>query len=267
VSELTRYGMLIDLTRCVGCNACTVSCKASNSTPDHVYFTHVDKIESGTFPNTQDIFIPRLCMQCKNAPCVTVCPTGATYKRSDGIVVMDESKCIGCKYCIAACPYGARTYIGNIQSYFGNTSSNIFEETGYAQYRNETIAKCQFCLQRIDEGYQPACVQTCPTVARFFGDLDDQNSEISKNIVSSKAVQLLPELGADPSVYYVVPSNAQLKISVSPEIMAPSLLNEARDLIKPLAAVAIGAVVVGSIASMAKSSKESEVKTIKSEEK
>ena len=85
--SMTRYGMLIDLSRCVGCNACTVSCKASNSTPEGVFFTHVDKVESGKFPNTQVLFLPRGCMQCKDASCVTVCPTHATYKRSDGIVM------------------------------------------------------------------------------------------------------------------------------------------------------------------------------------
>ena len=201
---MTRYGMLIDLSRCVGCNACTVACKVSNVTPKGVFFTHVDKVESGKFPNTQSLFFPRACMQCDNAPCVTVCPTNATYKRSDGIVMVDQSKCIGCRYCIAACPYGDRTYMKKIQSYFeGGTLQ--FEIDGFAQYQVGTVAKCEFCAKRVDQGYLPACVQTCPTVARHFGDLDDPNSDISQLIVSSKAVQSLPELGTNPSVYFVLP--------------------------------------------------------------
>lgn len=202
---MTRYGMLIDLSKCVGCNACTVACKASNATPEGVFFTHVDKVESGSFPNTVSLFLPRGCMQCADAPCVTVCPTHATYRRSDGIVMVDQSKCIGCRYCIAACPYGARTYMKEIKSYFGSSSSNLFEQNGYSVYTTGTVEKCEFCSKRLDQGYQPACVQTCPAVARTFGDLDDPNSDISKAIISSNAVQLLPELGTNPSVYYIMP--------------------------------------------------------------
>ncbi len=198
--------MLIDLSRCVGCNACTVSCKASNATPDGVFFTHVDKVESGTFPNTQVLLLPHGCMQCENAPCVAVCPTHASYKRGDGIVMIDQTKCIGCRYCIAACPYGARTYMKTINSYFSTgSSSDIFEQVGYSQYTAGTVAKCEFCATRLDQGYQPACVQTCPAVARTFGDLDDPNSDLSQAINSSNAVQLLPELGTNPSVYYILP--------------------------------------------------------------
>jgi len=197
--------MLIDLSRCVGCNACSVACKASNATPEGVHFTHVDKVESGKYPNTVTLFFPRACMHCENAPCVTVCPTHASYKRSDGIVMVDESKCIGCRYCIAACPYGARTYVKEIKSYYGNSSSNSFEQTGYSEYTIGTVSKCELCSKRVDQGYQPACVQTCPAVARKFGDLDDPNSDISKLISSSDAVQLLPELGTNPSFYYILP--------------------------------------------------------------
>ena len=203
---MARYGMLIDLSLCVGCNACTIACKVSNVTPKGVFFTHVDKVETGKFPNTQSIFFPRACMQCADAPCVTVCPTNATYKRSDGIVMVDQDKCIGCRYCVAACPYGARTYLKQIQSYFeSDEGTSQFEQDGYAQYQVGTVAKCEFCAKRVDQSYLPACVQTCPAVARHFGDLDDPNSEISQLIKSSNAVQLLPELGTNPSVYYVLP--------------------------------------------------------------
>jgi Fe-S-cluster-containing dehydrogenase component len=146
-------------------------------------------------------------MQCKNAACLTVCPTGATYKREDGIVMIDDAKCIGCKYCIAACPYGARTYIENIQSYFeGEVGVSQLEQVGYAQYVAKTVAKCEFCAVRLDQsGYQPACVVTCPAIARTFGDVGAPDSKISQLIKTSNAVQLLPEMGTDPSVYYIPP--------------------------------------------------------------
>src|SRR5271157_1944009 len=131
---MTRYGMLIDLLRCVGCNACTVACKANNSTPEGVFFTHVDKVETGKFPNTTVVFFPRACMHCKDAPCITVCPTHASYKRADGIVMVNADECIGCRYCVAACPYGARTYLKQANSYYGDSNSNPFEQVGYSQY-------------------------------------------------------------------------------------------------------------------------------------
>jgi len=268
---MTRYGMLIDLSRCSGCNACTISCKAYNATPQGVSFIHVGKSESGKFPDTKAIFLPRACMHCKDAPCVKACPTHAMSKRGDGIVTLDRGRCIGCRYCVAACPFDALTYVSEIQSYYGNSNSNLFEQVGYAQRKVGTVAKCEFCVTRVDQGYQPACVQTCPLGARMFGDLEDPNSEISQLISSSNAVQLLSQRKTDPSVYYVMPTQQQtpvtaeqqqtlLKISASPDVVPLTLINEAKDWIKPLAVVAIGGVVLGTAVNMVKSNRDHQEK-------
>ncbi|GMQ89778.1 MAG: hypothetical protein BMS9Abin10_0112 [Gammaproteobacteria bacterium] len=182
-----QYGMLIDVRRCIGCHACSVACKAEFDVPLGSTRSWVEYVEKGTHPNVSRSFLPRLCNHCTHPPCVPVCPTGATYKRKeDGIVVVDAGLCIGCKYCIQACPYDAR-FLNPI--------------TGAAD-------KCDFCLHRISQGIEPACVETCIGRARIFGDLNDPDSEIAKRIATNPVTVLRQGQGTEPNVYYIAADDA-----------------------------------------------------------
>jgi len=177
-----QYGMLIDTRRCIGCHACTVACKAEFDVPLGSTRSWVEYVEKGNYPNVSRSFLPRLCNHCSEPNCVAVCPTGATYKRKeDGIVVVDPDICIGCKYCIQACPYDAR-FINPV--------------TG-------TADKCDFCLHRVSQGLVPACVETCIGKARIFGDINDPDSEISRLIATNPVSVLRPEKGTQPNVFYI----------------------------------------------------------------
>lgn len=176
-----RYGMLIDTRRCVGCHACSVACRSENNVPLGHHRSWVEYTERGQYPNTVINFLPRLCNQCSTPQCVSVCPANATSINEDGIVVIDPDVCIGCKYCIQACPYDARF---------------INPETGAAD-------KCDFCVDRVSQGLQPACVETCFQNARIFGDLNDPKSEISKLIATTPTTVLRQEMGTQPNVYYI----------------------------------------------------------------
>lgn len=177
-----HYGMVIDTRRCSGCHGCSVACKSEFDVPLGCTRSWVEYTEKGTYPDVSRAFLPRLCNQCSEPQCVSVCPTGATYKRAeDGIVVVDADTCIGCKYCLQACPYDAR-FINPV--------------TGAAD-------KCDFCLHRVSQGVEPSCVNTCPGKARIFGDLNDPNSEISKVVNANRVTVLRPEMGTQPNVYYI----------------------------------------------------------------
>lgn len=178
---MPKYGMVIDLTKCLGCNACTVACQAQNRLPEHERWIRVQTFEVGKYPTVTKSFLTVQCMHCDKPVCVSVCPTKASYKRPDGIVMVDENRCIGCKYCVVACPYQARVFR---------------EEEGLPE-------KCIFCLPRVMRGVAPACVVACPTDARRFGDLNDPESEVSRLIATKKAAQLRPDLGTSPNIYFV----------------------------------------------------------------
>jgi len=201
---MTRWGMVLDLARCIGCNACTVACKIENGTPPDAYWARVYTEETGTYPDTKTTYVPALCNHCEDAPCVTVCPTKASYKRDDGIVMIDQNLCIGCRACMMACPYSNRFYLrkGVLETgYHGERTD--FEELKWALFQEGTVNKCTFCAHRVDEGLEPACVITCPTDARIFGDLADEDSNVSVLIRERNGRQPSPELGTNPSVYYV----------------------------------------------------------------
>jgi len=196
--------MVIDLKKCIGCMACTIACKVENATRPGIFWNIVKDLEFGKYPLVSRLFLPVLCAHCAEPPCVDICPTGASYQREDGIVLIDYQKCAGCKYCIEACPYGARYSNDNANGYFG-TELMANEKIGYTNHHIGVIEKCTFCYHRLEEGKEPVCVQTCVGKARYFGDLNDPASEVSRLITFKHAVQPQKELGTDPSVYYILP--------------------------------------------------------------
>ena len=205
---MPRYGMCIDLKRCYGCYACVMACKVKNHTPPGVFWARVLKGERGTFPNTTRQALPVLCMQCDEPSCLEVCPTGATVKLDNGIVIVEKDKCIGCKSCMMACPYGARYSVEKWESYFPEglplSPYEEFAKEAWEETSGVGVAtKCDFCRDRIENGGQPACVEACSAKARTFGDLDDPNSEISILITKYRGEVLNPELGNKPKVYYL----------------------------------------------------------------
>ncbi len=198
-----RYGMAIDLRRCVGCNACTIACRMENGTPPGILLCRVDKYETGKYPAARMRFLPLACMHCSEPPCHSVCPTGATYQREDGLVLVDSQKCMGCQYCVLACPYEARHPLRKIENYYGPGTVTPWEEKMRERLTEGTVLKCTFCVERLAEGRQPACVEVCPAGARIFGDLDDPESQVAKTIARHGGVGLMAELGTRPSVYYL----------------------------------------------------------------
>ncbi len=185
---MARMGMAIDLRRCAGCYACVVACQMHNNTEPGVAWGHVDAQEWGENPDNRRCYVPHACMHCEDAPCVAACPTGASYTREDGIVMVDYDQCINCGSCLHACPYGARVE--------NTVQANYFETEEPAPYEVENthpvdvVEKCIFCAPRVDAGLKPACVVNCPGKARYFGDLDDPESDVSVFIAKHNPVQV-----------------------------------------------------------------------------
>ncbi|AAS80502.1 MULTISPECIES: 4Fe-4S dicluster domain-containing protein [Thermus] len=178
---MPRYAMAIDLSLCVGCAACAVACKMENEVPPGVFNLWIREREVGEYPNLVVEFRPEQCLHCENPPCVPVCPTGASYQTKDGLVLVDPKKCIACGACIAACPYDAR----------------YLHPAGY-------VSKCTFCAHRLEKGKVPACVETCPTYCRTFGDLEDPESPVAKALKAAERVDVLrPEQGTRPKLFYL----------------------------------------------------------------
>ena len=225
--EQRRWIMVIDTRKCVGCHACTIGCVAENKLPPGVVYRPVTTEEFGDFPNVQMRFTPRPCMQCDNPPCTPVCPVNATWKRPDGIVAIDYDKCIGCRYCIIACPYGART------SDFGEhyTDANqgrdmegapllgkgaaVWEDRPSFEYGKHwsredhqspvgNARKCHFCLHRLEVGEVPMCVSTCIGRATYFGDANEPSHLVNELVTQHRVQTLLPHKGTKPRVFYIV---------------------------------------------------------------
>ena len=191
-----RYGFVIDHRKCIGCHACTVACKEENRVPLGAFRTWVKYVEKGTFPHTRRYFSVLRCNHCDDAPCVTICPTVALYRRSDGVVDFDGARCIGCKSCMQACPYDAL----------------------YIDPDTNTAAKCNYCAHRLEVGLEPACVIVCPERAIIAGDLDCPSTEISRLVAREQVEVRKPEQGTRPKVYYIGAESSAL----SPSLQAPA---------------------------------------------
>jgi len=176
-----RYGMVIDLKKCIGCNACVIACKQENNNPIGYYRTWVKDVERGSYPQVKRGFIPLLCNHCESPICNRNCPVKATYQRPDGLVLIDYDRCIGCKYCMVSCPYNMR----------------------FPHPYRRTADKCTFCVHRVDRGLKPACVDACIGKARIFGNLLDPTSEASQLIARQPVHVLKPEQNTKPRVFFL----------------------------------------------------------------
>lgn len=212
-----KYTMLIDLKRCVGCNACTIACKQENLTPPNVNYNVVWEKGEGKFPDVKKSYIPRPCMHCEQPACLKACPFEAISKRPDGIVLINYDKCQGAQACVSACPYQVPTYddgqnFPQASTEWGNIVTKEFKgKYGKREKDKAPIGrsrKCTFCLHKQDENGNytslPACVQTCMGKARHFGDMNDPDSEVSKLLKSHKSMALKPEAGTKPTVRYLI---------------------------------------------------------------
>ncbi|MGQ0842336.1 4Fe-4S dicluster domain-containing protein [Actinokineospora sp.] len=189
---MPRWGMLIDLSQCIGCHACSVACKAEFDVPLGVFRDTVKYVEEGVYPHATRHFIPVLCNQCEDAPCLNACPTDAIVRLPNGEVTIDEGDCNLNRFCMAACPYDA-----------------IYEDPV-----RKVAQKCTFCEHRTSQGLQPACVDACPTDCRIFGDLDDAESDIAQRIATEDTSVWKPSAGTAPKVHYVDPRHALPLIEV-----------------------------------------------------
>ena len=214
-----HWGMVIDLRRCTGCYACALACKAEHSTPSGIHFRRVMFQEIGEYPTVERVHAPIQCNHCQDPPCVPVCPTQATFKREDGLVLVDHEVCIGCSYCMEACPYEHRHFVEDELAHFDTGLTPAELRGGEAGHdwsaKRGTVVKCTFCEHRLEKAAQsgavvgidreatPACVVTCPAKAMHFGDIDDPDSVVSRLVRERDGFTLMPEAGTKPSIFYL----------------------------------------------------------------
>lgn len=205
-----RYGMVLDLTRCIGCQACSVACKMANNLPSGMWWNRVLTeggsaldTASGEYPVNHLRHIPVNCQHCEEPACVKVCPVGATYKDPEtGIVHQDHDACIGCRMCMSACPYtGVRVFSWEEPKYALDV---VLGDRDAPRHQGRVVEKCTFCQHRLARGEVPACMELCPGRARYWGDFDDPDSEVSRLVRERATMQLLSEEGTKPSVHYLV---------------------------------------------------------------
>lgn len=221
-----KWGMVIDLNKCTGCKACVIACKKENNletvSPDQARYgrinnwINVETIVTGTYPDVKIRHIPRLCNHCDNPPCIKVCPVRATYKNDEGLVAQIYGRCIGCRYCANACPYTVKTFTWYKPEFIESFKKTLNPDVSVRP--KGVVEKCSFCHHRlqkareiaklekreIEEGdYQPACAESCPSRAIFFGNLNDPNAFVAKRARASNAFRLLEDLGTEPKVIYV----------------------------------------------------------------
>jgi tetrathionate reductase subunit B len=216
-----RYAFVIEQDRCIDCEACLVACEVENQVPLGHHRNWVKEAPlQGTFPVLAQDYVPGNCMHCDNPPCVQVCPTGASYQRADGLVLIDQDQCIGCQFCIEACPYDAR-YLDELRG---------------------VVDKCSACVHRVDAGQLPACVETCVGGARHFGDLNDPESDVAKLYATGRAQPLHPEAGTGPKVFYIS-TRGQTDSEFPAGTAAGELASFRRNLERPAALGLLGAAV------------------------
>ena len=205
-----HFGFVIDTKRCIGCHGCAMACKVENNVPDDLFWNRVltdggndMDTPAGTWPNLKMSFLSLNCQHCENPACTKVCPVGATYKDPEtGAVRQDYDKCIGCRMCIAACPYtGVRSFNWEEPKYSVDFAVG---DADVPAHQKHTVEKCTMCWHRLAKGQQPACIEVCPGLARHFGDFNDPDSDVSKLLREREYMQLLPEKGTKPSTYYLV---------------------------------------------------------------
>src|SRR3974390_620242 len=240
---MTRWAMVADLERCVGCQTCTAACRHANATSPAVQWRKVLDVEAGSFPNVHRTFVPVGCQHCADPPCMHVCPSTATRQRPDGIVTIDYNICIGCAYCDVACPYQARSKVDGPRFAYG--AAALSSEVERDDPRRYGVAqKCTFCSDRIDFGLEnglvpgidpratPACVNACIADALHFGDLDDPDSNVSRLLQEQKSFRMHAELGTQPGFHYVygkrndgeIPEGAALSNTTTPgELRTPGV--------------------------------------------
>lgn len=218
-----RLGMLIDQERCIGCWTCSVICKMENNVGLGNWWNRIlssghseygDSPAMGLDGQPELTYQPTACMHCENAPCVRACPTGATYKNEDGLTAQDYKKCIGCRTCMAACPYNARVFNWGTPQQVPAFEDDHVGDARVPVRPKGVVEKCTFCQEKVAQGEEPACVAGCPAKARVFGDLNDPTSEISQVIRERGAKPLLEDIGTHPSVYYV-PPRRKLKVTIT----------------------------------------------------
>ena len=204
---MTKLAIGVNLRRCIGCNTCALACKMQNNVPDGMLWNRVltegcERFDSaeGTYPNLSRTYLPLACQHCENPACERVCPTGATYKDDKGRVEIDYDKCIGCRMCMAACPYNARTFNWNDPV---RATGASYGDARVPERARGVMEKCTLCKERTDEGDEPMCVRCCPADARVFGDLDDPDSAVSRLRRDQGAEVLLEDKGTRPQVFYV----------------------------------------------------------------
>lgn len=203
---MTKLGLAINTDRCIGCHTCANACKMQNNVPMGMLWNRIitegaDVVDGamGEYPNLTRTYIPLACQHCENPACLKVCPIGATYKDDQGRVQVNYDTCIGCRICMAACPYNARVF--NWEEPNRDPDFNYGDKDVPVRTKG-VVEKCTLCKERTDRGDKPMCVTCCPTRARVFGDLDDPNSEISQLVRTKNATQLLEDKGTSPQVYY-----------------------------------------------------------------
>ena len=205
---MTRYAFAIEIDKCIACHSCAIACKSNNNLPQEIWWNRVETeggaymdTAAGEYPKTLSrTYWPINCQHCSNPACVTVCPTGASYVRDDGLVEINAEECINCKSCIQACPYDVRRAYDEEPEYYVDFPLGDWDAPEHVQ---NTVAKCTGCANRIDRGEVPACMEFCWTRCRHWGDIDDPNSDISKLIASKDYVRLHEKEGTEPNVYYI----------------------------------------------------------------
>ncbi len=208
IKNAMRLGMVVDLDKCMGCWTCAVACKQENNVPEGLFYLRVLTIggegidvPAGTFPELNLAYQTTSCFHCDNPPCVKACPVGATYKQDNGLVTVDYDRCIGCRYCMVACPYDNRVF--NWRDPVQDPAVDVAPVGNIEPRHKGVVEKCNFCEHRAAEGLEPRCVVACPAGARTFGDLDDPDTEVSRLLRERASYVVFPEKGTVPSLHYL----------------------------------------------------------------